>query len=67
MSQLHCSSKRKPGQHLTLEDRKTLEYLYDQNLKRPKKKRKSQKEIAFDLGWSEATLSRELKGGGYCS
>ncbi len=63
MSQLHCISKRKPGQHLTLEDRKTLEYLYDQNLKRPKKKRKSQKEIAYDLGWSEATLSRELKRG----
>lgn len=63
MSQLHCTSKRKPGQHLTLEDRKMLEYLYNQNLKRPKKRRKSQKDIAFDLGWSEATLSRELKRG----
>lgn len=63
MSQLHCISKRKPGQHLTLEDRKALEYIYDQNLKRPKRERKTQKELAYDLGWSQSTLSRELKRG----
>lgn len=63
MSQLHCTTKRKPGQHITYEERKMLEYLYDQNLQRSKKKKKTQKEIAEDLGWSQATLSRELARG----
>lgn len=63
MSQLHCISKRQPGQHLKLKDRKVLEYLYNRNLKRSKKDRLTQKEIAKQLGWSEATLSRELKRG----
>lgn len=63
MSQLHCISKRKPGHHLTLNDRKVLEYLYNENLKRSKKDRLTQKEIASQLGWSEATLSRELRRG----
>lgn len=63
MSQLHCTRARKAGQHLTLEDRKMLEYLYNANLKRPKGKRKNQRELAQDLGWSQATLSRELRRG----
>lgn len=66
MSQLHCISKRKPGQHITEEDRNILEYIYNRNLRRNKKEKKSQKEIAADLGWSEATLSRELKRGKVC-
>ena len=63
MSHLHCSRKRKSGQHLGLEDQKILEYLYNQNLKRGQKERFTQKELANQLGWSEATLSRELKRG----
>lgn len=63
LSQLHCSRKRKAGQHLKLEDRKILEYLYNQNLKRSKKEKLTQKELAKQLGWSEATLSREIKRG----
>lgn len=63
MSHLHCTSKRKPGQHITYEDRKILEYIYDRNLESSKKDRKTQKEIAAYLGWSEATLSRELRRG----
>ena len=63
MSHLHCNRKRKSGQHLGLEDRKILEYLYNQNRKRSKKERLTQKELAKQLGWSEATLSRELKRG----
>ena len=63
MSQLHCISKRKPGQHLKLKDRQVLEYLYNENLKRSRKNRLTQKELARQLGWSEATLSRELKRG----
>lgn len=63
MSHLHCSRKKKSGQHLGWEDRKILEYLYNQNLKRGQKERFTQKELADQLGWSEATLSRELKRG----
>ena len=63
MSHLHCSRKRKSGQHLGLEDRKILEYLYHQNLKLSQKERCTQKELASQPGWSEATLSRELKRG----
>jgi IS30 family transposase len=63
LSQIHCIRKRKPGQHLKLADRKTLEYLYNQNLKRSKKERLTQKELAKQLGWSEATLSREIRRG----
>lgn len=63
MSHLHCSRKRKSGQHLGLEDRKILEYLNNQNLKRSQKERSTQKELAKQLGWSEATLSLELKRG----
>ena len=63
MSQIHCNKKRRPGQHLSYEDRKVLEYVYNQNLKRARKDRKTQKEIAEDLGWSPSTLSRELKRG----
>lgn len=33
MSQLHYIRKREAGQHLTIEDRKHLEYLYNENLK----------------------------------
>ncbi len=40
-----------------------MEYLYNQNLKRSQKERYTQKELARQLGWSEATLSRELKRG----
>jgi len=63
LSQLHCIIKRSPGQHLKLKDREILEYLYNENLKRANKDRLTQKEIAKQLGWSEATLSRELKRG----
>ncbi|HHU52871.1 MAG TPA: helix-turn-helix domain-containing protein [Clostridiaceae bacterium] len=63
MSQLYCIRKRKSGQHLDLEDRKILEYLYNQNLKRSKKELLTQKALAKQLSWSEATLSRELKRG----
>lgn len=63
MSQLHCNKKRRAGQHLTFEDRKVLEYVYNQNLKRARKERKTQKELAEDLGWSASTLCRELKRG----
>jgi len=63
LSQLHCISKRKSGQHLTYEDRKVLEYLYNQNLKRSRKERLNQKALAKQLGFSEATLSRELRRG----
>lgn len=63
MIHLHCSRKRKSGQHLGLEDRKISEYLYHQNLKRSQKERYTQKELASQLGWSAATLSRELKRG----
>lgn len=63
MSQVHCNKKRQSGQHLKLSDREVLEYLYQVNQKLPKYKRKTQKELAKDLGWSEATLSRELKRG----
>lgn len=63
MSQIHCNKKRRPGQHLSYEDRKVLEYVYNQNLKRARKDRKTQKELAEDLGWSPSTLCRELKRG----
>lgn len=63
MSRIHCSRKRKTGQHLSIKDREVLEYLYNQNLKESRKNRKTQKELARILGWSEATLSRELKRG----
>lgn len=63
MSHLHCTTKRKPGQHISYEDRKILEYIYDRNLRSSKRDRKTQKKIAKELGWSEATLSRELRRG----
>ena len=63
MSQLHCTTKRKPGQHITYEERKILEYVYSRNLLTSKKNRKTQKELAAELGWSQATLSRELRRG----
>lgn len=63
MSQLHCTSKRRSGQHITYEERRILEFVYDQNLKKAKKKRKTQKQLAKELGWSQATMSRELKRG----
>ena len=63
MSPLHCTSNRQAGQHITYQERKILEYLYDRNLRRAKKDRKTQKELAASLGWSQATLSRELARG----
>ncbi len=63
MSQLHCIKKRKPGQHLTYEDRKHLEYVNNHNLRKSKKNRMTQKQMAEYLGFSEATLSRELRRG----
>lgn len=63
MSHLHLTNKRQPGQHLTLDDRKALECVYDENLKPSKKERRTQKELAEILGWSQATLSRELRRG----
>lgn len=63
MSHIHCNRKRKTGQHLSIKDREVLEYLYNENVKESLKNRKTQKELARILGWSEATLSRELKRG----
>jgi IS30 family transposase len=60
LSHLHCTTKRTPGQHITYEERKILEYIYSRNLSSSKKNRKTQKELAAELGWSQATLSREL-------
>ena len=40
-----------------------LEHVYDENLNLSKKKRRTQRELAEILGWSPATLSRELRRG----
>lgn len=63
MSQLHCTTRRRKGQHIRFQERQMLEYLYDRNRRQPKKTKKTQKELASLLGWSEATLSRELRRG----
>lgn len=63
MSQLHFISKRRPGKHLSYSDRQLIEYVHWNNLKKPQRERKSQKELAAELGISPATLSRELRRG----
>jgi len=63
MSQVYCIRRRKKGKHLDYADRQELEYLVTQNLKAPKKNRKTQQELAKLLGVSPATMSRELKRG----
>lgn len=63
MSQLHFIRKRRPGKHLSYSDRQLIEYVHWNNLKKPQRERKSQKELAAELGISPATLSRELRRG----
>lgn len=63
MSQIHCTNRRRSGQHLKRRDRDALEYLFNENLKKPKSDQLNQKQLAAHLGWSEATLSRELRRG----
>ncbi len=63
MSQVYCIRRRRKGKHLEYADRQELEYLVTQNIKAPKKKKKTQGELATLLGVSPATMSRELKRG----
>ena len=63
MSQVYCIRRRTKRKHLEYVERQELEYLVTQNIKAPKKNKKTQKELAQLLGVSEATMSRELKRG----
>lgn len=63
MSQIYCTKKRKPGQHLRYRDRQLLEWIYNRNRKKAKKDRMSQRQLAKKLGISPSTMSRELKRG----
>ena len=60
MSQVYCI-RRKKGKHLTSVERRELEYLVKKNHTAPKKKKKTQSELAKIMGVSPATMSRELK------
>ena len=63
MSQVYCIRRRRKGKHLTYTDRQELENLVKQNEKASKNKKKTQRELAFIMGISPATISRELKRG----
>lgn len=63
MSQYKYSKKRKKGEHLTYIDRQKLEMLIRENEYRPKRKRRSLREMAWLLQSSPATLSREIRRG----
>ena len=63
MSQVYCIRRRRKGKHLEYSDRQELEYVVTQNIKAPRKKKKTQRELADLLGVSSATMSRELKRG----
>lgn len=63
MSQIYCIRRRKKGKHLTYEDRQELEHLVKLNGKAPRKRKKSQRELARMLGVSVATISREIQRG----
>lgn len=57
------SNVKIPVIHLEYADRQELEYLVTQNIRAPKKKKKSQAALAELLGVSPATMSRELQRG----
>lgn len=63
MSQIYGTRKRQSGQHLRYSDRQLLEWRYGQNLKKARKHRLSQAQLARELEMSPSTLSRELKRG----
>ncbi len=63
MSQVYCIRRRKKRKHLTYVERQELEYLVKKNHAAPKKKQKTQNELATIIGVSPATMSRELKRG----
>ncbi len=63
MSQVYCIRRRRKGKHLQYADRQELEYMIRKNHKLPKRKKKTQAELATALGVSPATISRELKRG----
>jgi IS30 family transposase len=63
MSQVYCIRRRRKRKHLTYTDRQELENLVKQNEKASKNKKKTQRELAFIMGISPATISRELKRG----
>lgn len=51
------------GTHLSIADRLRIEFVYNSNLRLPKKDRVSLRQLAKDLGLSVSTLHREIKRG----
>ena len=63
MSRKHCNRKREKGEHLRYEDRQRLEWYVKENHQLPRRKQKSQRYLAAQLGTSPATITRELRRG----
>lgn len=63
MSHHKYTKKRKKGEHLGYRERDKLEMLIREDERKPKSKRRSQRQLAWLLKCSPATISRELKRG----
>jgi len=63
MSEFKYTKKRKKGEHLGYRERDKLEMLIREDESKPKRKRRSQRQLAWLLKCSPATISRELKRG----
>lgn len=63
MSHNYYTKKRKKGGHLGYRERDKLEMLIREDERKPKNKRRSQRQLAWMLKCSPATISRELRRG----
>lgn len=63
MSQYKYTKKRKKGEHLGYRERDKLEMLIREDERKPLSKRRSQRQLAWLLRCSPATISRELRRG----
>lgn len=59
----NCTIHHVQRHHLRFDERETIETVYNANVRLPPGKRKSQNQLAKDLGLAKSTLSREIDRG----
>ncbi|MBR4939412.1 MAG: helix-turn-helix domain-containing protein, partial [Kiritimatiellae bacterium] len=56
----NCTIHHVRGHHLRFDQRETIALIYNANLRLPPGKRKSQNQLAKELGLAKSTFSREI-------
>lgn len=59
----NCTIHHVRGHHLRFDQRETIELVYNANVRLPPGRRRSQNQLAKDLGLAKSTLSREISRG----